>query len=119
MPCEYWHVRNGPWSVREEYYIAMHRMKSELHMSDNQVEGLICICVNILFGCNTFGKWKRYDKDQPTDNNTLTATTNSNRTEAYVEALILAGIVNEIMLPDSHIVTYSNDGSAQMVWEIM
>ena len=63
-------------------------------MSDNQVEGLICICVNILFGHTKFGKWKRYDKDQPTDNNTLPTTTNSNRTEAYVEALILAGIVN-------------------------
>ena len=89
-------------------------MKPELHMSDNQVEGSICICANILFSSNKFGKWKRYDKDQPTDNNTLPATTNSNKTEAYVEALILAGIANEIMLPDSHIVvTYSNDGSAQ------
>ena len=94
MPYEHRHVQNGPQSVREEYYIAMHRMESQLHMSDNQVEGLICICVNILFGHTKFGKWKRYDKDQPTDNNTLPATTNSNRTEAYVEALILAGIVN-------------------------
>ena len=89
-------------------------MKSELHMSDNQVEGSICICTNILFSCIKFGKWKRYDKDQATDNNTISATTNSNRTEAYVEALILAGIANEIMLPDSHtVVIYSNDGSAQ------
>ena len=52
MPYEYWHVRNGSQSVREEYYIAMHRMKSELHMSDNQVEGSICISANILFGHN-------------------------------------------------------------------
>ena len=51
----------------------MHRMKSELHILDNQVEGLIC-------------KWKRYDKDRPTDNNALPATTNSSRTETYVEA---------------------------------
>ena len=92
----------------------MHIMKSELHMSDNQMEGLICICANIIFGLKKFGKWKRYDKDQSTDNNTLPATTNSNRTEAYVEALILAGLANEIMIPDSHtVVTYSNDGSAQ------
>ena len=83
-------------------------------MSDNQVEGSICICANILFGRNKFDKRKRHDKDQPTDNNTLPATTNSNRTEDYVEALILAGIANEIMLPDSYVVvTYSNDGSAQ------
>ena len=61
MSYEYQHVWNGPWSVWEEYYIAMHRVKSELHMSDNQVEGSICICANILFantlGCNKFGKW--------------------------------------------------------------
>ena len=83
-------------------------------MSDNQVEGLICICANIVFSRNKFGKWKRYDKDHPTDNNTLPATTNSNRTEAYDEALIFAGVANKIMLPDSHtVVTYSHDGSAQ------
>ena len=83
-------------------------------MSDNQVEGSICICANILFSCNKFGMWKRYDKDQPTENNTIPATTNSSRTKAYVEALILAGIANEIMVPGSHtVVTYSNDGSAQ------
>ena len=40
--------------------------------------------------------------------------TNSSRTEAYVEASILVGIANEIMLPGSHtVVTYLNDGSAQ------
>ena len=75
---------------------------------------MICICANIVFGHNKFGKWKRYDKDHLTDNNTLAATTNSNRTETYVEALIFAGVANEIMLPDSHIVvTYLHDGSAQ------
>ena len=63
-------------------------MKSEVHMSDNQVEGSICICANILFSCNKFGMWKRCDKDQPTENNTIPATTNSNRTKAYVEVLI-------------------------------
>ena len=55
-------------------------------MLDNLVEVSICICANILFNHNKFGKWKRYDKDQPTDNNALPATTNSNRTETYVEA---------------------------------
>ena len=114
MPYEYWHVRNGSQCVQEEYYIAMSRMKSELHMSDKQVEGSICISANILFSRNKFGKQKRYDKDQWTDYNTLPATTNSSWTEGYVEALILAGIANEIMLPGSHtVVTYLNDGSAQ------
>ena len=36
------------------------------------------------------------DKDKPTDNYTLPAAATSNRTEAYVEALILAGIANKI-----------------------
>ena len=35
-----------------------------------------------------------------TDNNTLPAITNCKQTEAYIEALIHAGIANEIMLPD-------------------
>ena len=50
MPYEYEHFWKGLRSVREEYYIAMLRMKSGLHMSDSQVEGSICICTNILFG---------------------------------------------------------------------
>ena len=120
MPYEYWPVWNWPWSVWEECYIAMYRMKSELHISDNQVEGSICICANILFGHNKFGKWKRYDKDQPIFNNTLPATTNSNRTEAYVETLILAGITNEIMLPASHtVLNIWMIGLLKVVWEIM
>ena len=35
-----------------------------------------------------------------TDNNTLPTITNCKQTEAYIEALIHAGIANEIMLPD-------------------
>ena len=78
------------------------------------MEGLTCICSNILFGFNKYGKQKQYDRDKPKDNNSLSVPTNPNRVEAYVEALILAGIANEIMLPDLHtVVTYSNDGYAQ------
>ena len=109
-----WH---GPWSVWKEYYKAIHRTKlsdCQLHMSVHQVEGLIYICSNVLFGCNRYGKWKWYNKNKPKDSNALPALTNSNRAEAYVEALILSGIANEVMLPDLHtVVTYSDVGYAQ------
>ena len=109
-----WH---GPWSVWKEYYIAIHRMKlsdCQLHMSVHQVEGLIYMSSNALFGCNRYGKWKWYDKNKPKDSNALPALTNSNRAEAYVEALILSWIANEVMLPDLHtVVTYSDVGYAQ------
>lgn len=75
---------------------------------------MTCICSNILFGFNKYGKQKQYDRNKPKDNNSLSIPTNPNRVEAYVKALILAGIANEIMLPDLHtVVTYSNDGYAQ------
>ena len=39
---------------------------------------------------------------------------NINRTEAYVEALVLSGIAHDIMSSeDETVVTYSNDGSSQ------
>ena len=83
-------------------------------MSENQTQGAICAVANILFGRKDFGEWKQYDKGRTTNCNTLPAPSNTKRTETYVEALILAGIANEIMSPDSEtVVTYSNDGSAQ------
>lgn len=69
-------------------------------MSENQAEGSVCIVANILFGRKKYGKWKQYDKEKPIDCNTLPAPTNTNRTEEYVEALILAAITEEIMTPD-------------------
>ena len=49
-------------------------------------------------------------QDVPTVPDTLPAPTNTNRTEAYVEALVLGSIVNEIMSPDIEtVVTFSND----------
>ena len=114
MPYEYRHVWEGHRSVREAYYVAMHEMKSKHHLSENQAEASVCIIANILFGRNKYGKWKRYDKEKPIDRNTLPAPTNTNRTEAYVESLILAAIADEIMTPGAEsVVTYSNDGSAQ------
>ena len=59
MPYEYWHVQNGPLSVQEEYYIAMHRTNSELHVPEHSVRGSICICANILFGRNKYFRWEK------------------------------------------------------------
>ena len=80
MPYEYRYVWNGPRSVQEEYYIPIHSIKSELHVSEHRVKGSICISAKIVFGRNEYGTWKKYDKGKPTDKNTLGQ--NSNRTEA-------------------------------------
>ena len=91
----------------------MYKLKSKLHLSENQAQGAICTVANNLFGRKEYGAWKHYERDKPTTYNTLPTINNTNRTEAYVEALILAGITNEIMSSEMEIVvTYSNDGSA-------
>ena len=83
----------------------MHTLKSELHMSEAQAQGAIIGVANILV-------WEKGLR-QVCDYNTLPAATNTNRTEPYIEAKIISGIVNEIMEEDADVtVTYSNDGSA-------
>ena len=56
-----------------------------------------------------------YEQNEVADVNTLPAPSNINRTEQYVEAMVLAGIATEIMSPDSEdtVITYSNDGSSK------
>ena len=85
-------------------------------MSEAQAQVTICTVANNLFDCN----WKVPSEEKwtpskaPTDPNTLPDKSNSRRTEAYVEALVLSAITNEIMDSESEtVVTYSNDGSAQ------
>lgn len=59
-------------------------MKSELFKSNNQGEGAKCLC-------DKFAKWKvkmKYEHGKKTDSNTLQVSTYTNRTEAYLEALI-------------------------------
>ena len=68
-----------------------------MHLSENQAQGALCTVANNLFGKREYGEWKRYERDEPTTYDTLPTISNTNRTEAYVEALILAGITNEIM----------------------
>ena len=113
MPPQYWHIRYGPHSVKPEHFETMHKLKSELHLSENQVEGAICTVANDLFGRKEYGELKQYERAEPTTYNTLSAINNTNRTEAHVEALILAGKTNEMSSEMETVVTYSNDGSAQ------
>ena len=82
-------------------------------MSEAQVQGSIISVANILFNRKEFGEWRLYEKREPTDVNTLPASTNINRTESYVEAMILSSIVEDVMNSNENgVITYSNDGSS-------
>ena len=95
--------------------IVRYRLKAVLHMSEKQVQGSIIATANMLFGRSDYGEWKLYNRDVPSDDNTLPTPSNLNRTEPYLEAMVLAGIVTEIMSIDTEkaVITYSNDGSGQ------
>ena len=97
MPPQYQHIRHGPCSVKLQSYVIMPKLKSEFHLSKNQAQGAICTVANNLFGRKKYGEWKQYERDEPTVYNTLPVISNTNKTEAYVKALIPAGIMNEIM----------------------
>ena len=43
MPPQYRHIRHGPRSIKPEYYVTMHILKLELHLSENQAQGAIII----------------------------------------------------------------------------
>ena len=38
MPQQYRHIRHGPRSIKPEYYVTMHILKLELHLSENQAQ---------------------------------------------------------------------------------
>ena len=113
LPHKYRHPRCGLRKVRPELYALMHYLSASLHMSHEQVEGSIVAVANSLFG----RKWKVYAGDSNgTDNNTLPSTSSCRRTEAYMEAMALSCVVDEIMKDGSKTcVVYSNDGSSQSV----
>lgn len=115
LPQRFRHIRDGLHGVNPSYYVAMNRMKAELHMSEEQAQGSVCIIFNEMLDRKKYGEWKRYKPKEVVDNNTLPAKNNTLRNETYIEAMILAGIVNEMMSPDAvnSAITLSNDGSAQ------
>ena len=90
----------------------MHVVKSKYHISENMARKAITEIANYLFGCKEHGKWKPYKSGEPYDCNTLPSPSNTNRTEPYIEAMILSNIVEVIKNIDpQNVVTYSNDGS--------
>ena len=108
MPNDMRNLRSSMRTVRPEVYTLMTLLKSKFHMSQTQAEAAIIYVGNMLFQ----RKWKFYDREQPTDKNSLPAGSNMRRVEPYLEAMALASIVEEIMEGKKTVVTYSNDGSA-------
>ena len=112
MPLHYRHIRCGEGQVKPEYYLLMHVLISKYHISENMAQRAIIDIANYLFGCKEHGKWKPYKSGEQYDCNTLPSQSNINRTEPYIEAMILSNIVEEIMNGDpQNVVTYSNYGS--------
>ena len=50
MLPQYGNIRDRPCSIKPEYYVTMHKLKSELHLSENQQQGAICTLANNIFG---------------------------------------------------------------------
>ena len=111
LPYIYRHIRSGARSVRPEFYILIHKLKAQLHISEKQAEGAVVEVANTLFG----RKWKLYEQNQVTDNNILPAPSNINRTELSAEAMVLPSVMDDMVSPDSEdtVMTYANDGSSK------
>ena len=108
MPLGYRHIRCGERQVKPEHYSLMYVLKSKYQISENMAQ-----VANYLFGHKQHGKWKPYKSGKPYDCNTLLLQSNTNRTELYIEAMIISNIIEEIMNGDLEtVVTYSNDGSS-------
>ena len=86
-------------------------------MSEKQAQAAVIETINDLTDQDKYGgAWKIYDRKKPVDVNTLPAPSNNNRTETYIEAMALAGLVNEMMNEENKeeaVITYSNDGSSK------
>ena len=100
MPLHYRHIRCGERRVKPEYYLLMHVLKSKYHISGNMAQRAIFEIANYLFGRKEHFKWKPYKSREQYDCNTLPSQSNINRTEPYIEAMILSNIVEEIMNGD-------------------
>ena len=61
MPQQYRFIRDGPRSVRKEYYVLVQKLASKLHTSQTQAEGAIVETANNLFG----RQWKSFENNNP------------------------------------------------------
>lgn len=109
LPDGYRHVRHSIRKVRPEYYTALDRCISELHMSKEQAVGSTIIIAKELFNL----KWKRFDDDDSTiDLDTVPDKKSIRETGKAREALALSKLVEKIMASDEKsTITYHDDGS--------
>ena len=109
MPLKYRNVRLREQKVCLEIYKVIQKLKSTLHMS--QAERSIVEIANTVFGRNKFGPWKVYKPNEPYDINTLPASSNTNRLDPYLKAMVLCSITEQMMISNNSTVVYSNDRS--------
>ena len=109
LPDSYRHIRRSIIGVRPEYYTAVDRCISELHMSKEQAIGSTIIIAKELFNLT----WKSFDEDEGTiDLDTLPDTKNIIEMGRAREALAIGSIVEKIMSSDEKTtVVYHDDGS--------
>ena len=97
MPSKYRNVRFGERQVRQEIYQVIQNQKSILNMSQAQAEGSIVEIANTVFGRNKLGLCKVFKHNKPYDVNTLSASSNTNRLDPYVEAIVHKSITEQMM----------------------
>ena len=109
LPDNYKHIRLSVQRVRPEYYTALDRCISELHMSKEQAIGSTIIIAKELFNII----WKRFDDDkEKVDLDTVPDKRRIREVGRAREALALHCLVDKIMDSDNKTtITYHDDGS--------
>lgn len=109
LPADFRHIRRSIKCVRPEYYTAVDRCISELHMSKEQAIGSTIIIAKELFNL----KWKKFDDDEDTIDLDTVPDKKQIRTMGKArEALALNCLVEKIMSSDEKTtVVYHDDGS--------
>ena len=67
----------------------------------SQAERSIVEIVNTVFGRKKFGPWKVYKPNEPYDINTLPASSNTNRLDPYLKAIVLCSITEQMMISNN------------------
>ena len=105
----YRHIRTSAKSVRPEFYTAVDRCISELHMSNEQATSAITIIAKEMFNL----KWKKHNEDDSVvDLDTLPAKPAILVMQRSREALALSSLVEKMMNSDEKTtIVYHDDGS--------
>ena len=57
--------------AKDEFWQLKSVLQSKYHMTDEQSDGAIIEVANHLFGWEIYGKWNKYQPNEPYDNNTF------------------------------------------------